>query len=496
MSARGPLFCVICFCWVPVVPACGASAEVPPELIAFVNNAAAELASSPLSIPQFKSAVVDATGSLGKADGVERYLCWLKNDRARAGYVAVARRANSYEVMAFSPTLAPPDYFLKHVQVPQFSGQPLRLSLATRASFTTDVPLVTAGQTFLAGQPFEISELAACLSSVFSYFQNERKILLFADIGTAGDPQYSWRSVEDRARVLEPNDPNWRPFGAESSAAISRANIPEARTPEEETASRARRRETIKPIVRRRLLDPANARERLDVLAAELRALEDVTRPNISSGMRRAMLLQTDYLDRDPNHLGRDVQMFFRTRGRTARVEVLPFKAMRADAVPTVILGPMDLAAVVLGCMDVGGERFALVFLPKTGSPITSTGAQKMREGRVARGLPPEPNWAETTDKGVQGIRQAEEQRRRTPAQRDIPYSPPERDREREFVEGMKRIRAFYEKTVIVEDRRSASPARAEDGVHVVRCSTLASWRVLYVNKIEVGSNWGRGPSK
>jgi len=75
------------------------------EVRSFVNDAVAELTSSPLEISQFKAAQVDAIENLGSIGGVDRYLCWLKNDQGRVGYVAVAGGSNSFHVMAFSATI-------------------------------------------------------------------------------------------------------------------------------------------------------------------------------------------------------------------------------------------------------------------------------------------------------------------------------------------------------------------------------------------------------
>jgi len=98
-----------------------ARAETSDEVAAFVNDAVSKLAASSLQIPQFKAVAVDAVEDLGKADGGQRYLCWLKNSEGRVGYMAVLAQGGSYCVLAFSASVAPPDYFLKWLQMPQMA---------------------------------------------------------------------------------------------------------------------------------------------------------------------------------------------------------------------------------------------------------------------------------------------------------------------------------------------------------------------------------------
>ncbi|MEN6424820.1 MAG: hypothetical protein ABFE13_05630 [Phycisphaerales bacterium] len=92
----------------------------------------------------------------------------------------------------------------------------------------------------------------------------------------------------------------------------------------------------------------------------------------------------------------------------------------------------------------------------------------------------------------AQLLREAQEKVRKAYEEKGLPYRPPEKDIEQEFREGVERIRAGYEQMRVVEDRRSVSSFNVNDGVHLVRCLTLASWRSVYVGEIELDTNWGR----
>jgi hypothetical protein len=477
-----------------------ATAQLPDGLAAFVNKTAADIAASPLQVPQFKSATLDTVEDLGKADGATRYLCWLKTDPNRVGYIAVAGNDKSFQVLAFSATVQSPAYFLKSLQVPQAQQKPLGLARTGGVSAVADVPLVTAGRTSLGADPFEISELAASLSSVLNYWQSKSRILLFGHIGfelpEELDPEYARRLAEDPASIQEPNDPKYLSVRKERDAILTQANIPEGRTSEEKAASGARAHNMTKAMLRRRLLDPASAGERLSVLLRERGDYDGVVPINISLRMRDAVLLQADYLDADVKNLRRNIEVFLKTRGRTAQIETQTSDKMRVDALPAIIVGPQDLAGVTLGYCDIGDERFAYVFFPKTGLPLVKSLAQKEQENRLARGLPPEPNWTEKVDAGVQKLREAQERLRKTREEKGLPYNPPARDIEQEYREGMERSRAASETMMVVEDRHSAPSIDIQKGVHLMRCSSLASWQTLYIAKIEVGPNWGKPANK
>ena len=89
-----------------------------------------------------------------------------------------------------------------------------------------------------------------------------------------------------------------------------------------------------------------------------------MTAVDISIRMRDAILLQMDYLDPDTEHLQQDLEFFFRTRGRVAQLNIQPFQKVQPDLLPVVIMGPEHEAGVVLGYVDIGGERFASVLFP------------------------------------------------------------------------------------------------------------------------------------
>jgi hypothetical protein len=497
---------MVLIAWSAMIPRTAAAGTAPNGLAAFINKTAADLAASPLQVPQFKGATLDAVEDLSKSNGFDRYLCWLKTDPNRVGYIAVAGDGKSFQVLAFSVTTSPPQYFLKNLQLAQVRQDPLDFTHASQISAVAGVPLVAAIGTYLGGKPFEISELAASTSAVLNYWQSEKKVLFFRHVGighggpelSGPDAEYMRRFQENPANAREPNDPNWQSLRKERDAAAPSAGFTPARTGEEIAASRLRTRDILKPMVRRRLLDPVNAYERLDVIAQEQAALDAVAAPGASLCMRDAILLQVDYIDRDRLNLRRDIELFFKTRGRTARLESQPFEKMGADAIPVLILGPEDLAAVVLGYVDIGGEQFASVLFPETARPVVTSMAQWTRKFRVAQGLPGEsdPTEGEQFDKEVAEMKAAEEQKRRGFEAAGIPYQLPEKDAAEVLRERIARRRAADEALPVAEDRFSGSSVNVEHGVHLIRTSALSSWQALYIDKIEVGPNWGKSETK
>ncbi len=481
----------------------GAQSGIPDGLAAFAERTAADIGASPLNVPQFQLAKVDGIEDLGKANGVDRYLCWVKTDPNRVGYIAVASGNKSFQVLAFSATTLPPQYFLKNLQVPQGQQKPLDFAHANQISAVAGVPLVAAIGTYLGGKPFEISELAASTSAVLNYWQSEKKVLLFWHVGighggielSGPDAEYTRRVNEKPASAREPNDPNWQSLTKERDAALARAGLKSARTAEEAATLRLRTRDILKPMVRRRLLDPANAYERLDAIAQEQAARDDVATPDASLCMRDAVLLQTDYLDRDRSNLRRDIELFFKTRGRTARLESQPLEKLGADALPVLVLGPEDITAVVLGYVDISGERFASVLFPETARPIVTSMAQWIRQSRIARGLPAESEATEGEefDKEVAKMKVLEEQKRKAFEAAGIPYQPPEKDAAQVLKDRIARRRADDEGSPVAEDRFSSSSVNVEYGVHLIRCSSLRSWNTLYIADVGVADNWGHG---
>jgi hypothetical protein len=426
---------------------------VPPEgLDAFVQSAAADLSSSPLQIPQFKSAVLDRIEDLGKENGIDRYLCWLKSGPNRIGYIAVAGDSKSFQVFAFSATISSPGYFLDHLETTQLSPKSLDFSRVDHLPFVENVPLVTAVRTFWGTQPLEMSETAAGLSSLFNYVQNEKGILLFGHPGAESNPEYKQRTLKESAAGRSRTDPNRESFEKECREAKSRVKVPQRRTDEEDVTYRVQVRNLIKPIIRRTLLDPINAYEHLRALQAE--QTDTVTLLDISPGMKDAVLLQMDYLDDGSANIKRNLELFLKTRGRAANVSTVPFAKVPADALPAVVIGPDNIAGVVLGKADIDGEQFSLVFFPKTGKPnrMSLADAIRTRGGGLA-----DPNRART---------------------------PEERER-------LARARKKMETTIIAEDPKSKLPDSLSVGIHVCRTSSLAQWQAVDIGKIDLADNWG-----
>ena len=471
------------------------------ELTAFVNNAIKELNAASVKIPQFDKATIDTIQNLGKINNNTLYLCWLKNEKERTGYIAVASNGKSFQVVAFSATTAAPDYFLKKLQIGTLSGKPLNLSKAKQMSFVDNVPLVATVKTVVANESVETSEIASSLSSLFNHLQHKDKILLLHfDTGFNSDPEYDRRFKENPAIARRPDDPKWKSFDDEAREATNREkereNIQNLRPNELTTEQRAnfesKSHEIIKPIIRRRLLNPVNAVERMDVIIKEQNTIQNITRRDISSGMRDAILLQQDYLNENGTDLKQNINIFFKTRGRTAQIETLPFDKKEKDSLPAVLIGPDNIVAVLLGFLDIDGERFATIFFPKTGKPRTLSLTQKLIENRIANNLPTEPNKEKNEEyqKALKLMKEAEEKQRQIYKEKGLPDPIPEKSAEERIREGVQRVKDLNDKMIVVEDINGKYPECLESGVHLINSQQLLSWSVLNISKIEIGNNW------
>jgi hypothetical protein len=409
--------------------------------------------------------------------------------------MAIAQSRNAYEILAFSSSIARPEYLLKHLQAATPAQKTPDWASAKQESFVRDVPLVATAQTFLGNIPVEISELAASLSSVLNFLQSQERVLLFGHVGAKPDPEYIRRFREDPNSASEPADPNWRSAAKEVKAALAGATYPYGRSLEEQGAFLGRQHSIAKPIVRRRLLDPVNARERFDVLCLERTVV--ATRIDISPGMKDAVGLQTDYLNMTDPNLTRDLDLFFRTRGRVASTKIQPFGDLANESVPVLLMGPDNISGVLLGYLDVNGERFACVFFPRTGAPTRMTFTERMAKSREEKGLPREDPAAEE-ERLKQSIEKAEASERalrKVYQDKGLPDPLPKESVEQRLRERMARMKAAHDKMQIVEDKRSTSLQGMEVGIHVIRCAQLSSWQVLCIGEITMADNWGI-PSK
>lgn len=440
------------------------------ELRKFVDHAINELNSASFKIPQFKTATVDAIEDRGKIDGVNLYLCWLKSNQGRVGYISLIGGEGSYQIVSISATTTDPGYFLKHLQVRELKKQPLRLSRTAQVSFITDVPLVAATRTRLGGEPVELSEVACCLSSVFQYLQYEKGMLLFGHPGYRGSSEYfrpyrqdlvdkkKLKEIQEKT-VARKKETNWRPFLEEFREALAREKISPGKTPEERVAYMVNSRRVGVPILRRRLLNPISPMERFNLILSE-RGIT-VTPIDTSRGMRDAILIQEDYLKPDTAKLEQSIAMFFRTRGLRAEVNIVPFEQMQPHLLPAILVGPDKCAGVLLGYLEIDGERFALVLFPKTGKPLTMSLADKIR--------------------AIGG---------------ESALANPEKAQNEEMRKALSRVKAMDEKIIIGEDVPSKLPGSLANGVHLVRCAGLASWQALYIGDVVLGENWGVFPLK
>jgi len=496
MKTRILLILTASFC-VILLLAMNVQANSSDELEQFVNNALAQLNAAPFEIPQFKDAVIDTivpVDSEGKIENANLYLCWLKNDDGRVGYIAVVENSGSFNIVAFSATTASPDYFLKNLQIEGLPDKQLNLSTAKQISFVENVPLVATAETVIGTEPIEISEIAASLSSILNYIQQEKKILLFGHIGFGADPEYTRRFKENPESARYPDDPNWKSVEKEAREAFDRENIQKGFEPtlEERAISLKKQYNIVKPIIRRRLLNPFNVRDRFEVIRLERKAIENLTRIDISSGMKDAVMLQLDYLDGNRANLGQNLNTFFKTRGRTTQVDIVPFEKMQTDSLPAILIGPDDIAAVLLGFQEIDGERFASLFFPKTGKPSSMSLTQKKREIRIAKGLPAEPNLLDDPElqKVLEQLRETELKLKKLYEEKGQPAPVPEKSVEERAREWVAKAKEFDENMFVVEDRNSEPSVYLENGVQIIKCSSLSSWHVLNIGNIDVGDNW------
>ena len=204
-----------------------------------------------------------------------------------------------------------------------------------------------------------------------------------------------------------------------------------------------------------------------------------------------AILLQHDYLDENISNLQENIELFLSTRGRTAKIETIPFEKMQTDSLPVILIGPDNIAAVLLGFIDIDNERFASVFLPNTGTPIRMTMTEKTRQIRLEAGLPAEPTLEEEAEhlRLLEIAKELEERRRKLYKEKGLP-DPQPKSVEQRLREGREKTKAAEDNVIIAEDRTSVFPESHENGVHIIKCSFLSSWQVLNISKIEVGDNW------
>jgi len=246
-------------------------------------------------------------------------------------------------------------------------------------------------------------------------------------------------------------------------------------------------RTLAKPIIRRRLLDPVDPAERLAVLQLEWTSIVNPARRNISRGMTNALLLQLDYLGRSRASLLPDVRLFLKTRGRTARIEVGPFGQPKVDLLPAILLGPDSVVGVILGCVHIDDELFLWVFFPRTGGALVRTLAEERAEHSLPRDRDPE--YKAKFQAKVREIEEAEERLRKTYAEKGISVPLPEKSAEERLREYQRGREAYENRTKITRDRKSALKESIQDGIHLIRCSHIASWEGLYISEMKINDN-------
>jgi len=504
------LFCVKCV----------TAKEAPRGLVrSFAGSSLTGLRFASFDIPGFRTAALDTVEDIGQVDGMNLYLCRLKSGEAdrpgyvggqedRPGYIMVAGSDSMLQVVAMSATAArPPSYFLKELLVQKPKQRRLDLSRMVQVSFISDVPLVASVQTTLGmTEPVELSEVACCVSSILQYLQYEKNMPLFGHtlyfmgnsyvrfLGLEVLGEEELKKVQEKLQT-KIKETHWQTFSQEFKSALAQKGIESAdklTSDKERATARIRvRRDIVVPIIRRRLLDPLTAQERFELLQREETAIEHVTRTDLSRGMRDAVLLQEDYLHQDIARLCADVNTFFETRGLIAKITFLSFKDLKGDCLPAVLVGPDKCSGVLLGYVDIGGEKFASVFFPKTGEPRTMTLPEQRRAIRQAHGIR-EPNESdEETQKALEKMREAEARLHKFRQEKGLPEPQGEDSAEKRMREGLARFKAAEGKMTVVEDKVSKFPGSLADGVHLVKCACLASWQALYIGEVVPGQNWG-----
>ncbi len=467
---------IMLVCTVLVIPSWGENQRIPEGLSAFVKKVVVEAVSSPLPLRQFESAQIEKIEVLSATKEADRYLCWLKNDQGRVGYLAIDAYANSFRTVAFSATLISPDYFLKHMISTQLAEESLDLSKATDINFTENVPLVATVKTMLGTESIDISELAASLASVLLHTQYQKGVLLFGH-------RLGLMELDHDHQTQGAKSPNWRSATEECHEAIKSEVVPRDGTEEQRSAALMRQRALAKPVIRRRLLDPVDSTERREILQLEWKSIVNPARIDISKGMVNALLLQMDYLGKTAASVKQDITLFLKTRGQTARIEIVPFKQPREDSLPAILLGPDGIAGVVLGSVHIDDELFVWVFFPKTGGAQVKTLAEERAERRPPRSE--DPDYEAKFQAGVREIEEAEARLREAYAKRGISLPLPEKSAEERLREGQRRIESYEKQTKKVRDKSSTLGESFQNGIHLVNCSHLTSWEVLYISEVE-----------
>ncbi len=250
-----------------------------------------------------------------------------------------------------------------------------------------------------------------------------------------------------------------------------------------------RQRELAKPIVRHRLLNPIDAYDRLESIQGEWWLLDNPARIDITQTMREALLLQLDYLSGSTTRLKQDLSFFLKTRGRTARIEIVPFARPQASKLPAILIGPDNIAGVVVGSVHIDGESFVWVFLPKTGAPLVRTIAEERAERKPPRSEDPE--YQAKLQAGIRKIEEAEKRLREVYAKKGISIPLPKKTAEERLLEGQRNLEAYENKTTRVKDKQSTREECIQNGIHLVQCSNLASWNILYIHEVGLADNWG-----
>jgi len=440
----------------------------PPQGSAIERYAASfakELSLGGLSLPSIEGSTLDAVETLELQNKTKGTLCWLKNDKGRCGYILFAGDPESPNLLAFSSSVGSLPF------APQLVVTDTKQTVVRRIagfSFITGVPLVSAQKVSLGTKPVDLTEGPCSAAAVLNYLQYVKGMHFFGHMGYYASPAYvnatpalhppaERQAMEDRysKAIAKAKEGGWKPFSEEVKDVLAKENIDprSGKTPEELAALAEKARELGRPIRRARLLNPVTPQERFELLFSEITEMERVSARDTSRGMRDALLLQEDYFDTSKT-LEQNIVAFCETRGLKADVKKSTFAEAAKSLSPCIISYEGKLAGVLLGYVEIDGVDFGFVYFPVNGHPVRMSLAAKLR----GLGAKQEPTG--------------------------VPPATSKDANEEEVRVMVQRVKAMEEKLIVTEDQVSSFPNALENGVHLVRCSTLAHWQVISIGKI------------
>lgn len=416
-----------------------------------------------IELPALLDVVLDKVETVELGDGAQGLLCRLGDGQSPVGYVLLGG-ANYGNLLAFSLTPEPPP--MKWMVGNDIAGASLPLQFFSEYRFAAGAWLVAAGNVDVVSTQIGLSETSASIATLLLYMQHARGMPLFGHAGFNYSHRYlpghlilndrfgSLRAYVAKVKQCLMVEDQERPtgwgqyledlteiYGSDPLAKMRPASLEEAHLlwESERAASRIRKHHLMADLA------PC---ERLAILHHEMAALASITPGlNNSPGMRCALLLQEDYLGVNET-LKEDIKDFFLTRGLKVDIGINRFDG-DTPPIPGLLIKNGDVHGVLLGMWEIDAVNFAIVFLPRHGTVL-----MKSLADRVGRRI---ASPSDNADPRVQAM--------------------------------VARTQARMEKHVSACDAISSFPVSLGYGMHIVRASSLQEWNMLVIDNISLADN-------